>query len=443
MKKLCFIFTTTLFLLFAGAFGQKPIIELTFTANFYGQNILLDSILIENLTQGGDTILYAPDTSLILGYPVGEIELPAFVQSNIVVAQNHPNPFDGETVFRVYLSQKDLLQISVFYLSGQKTAFYENTFEGGYHRFTFYSGKKNYYLMVVKGENTIGSIKMASISSNCNGLCKIVYTGKDDKPKKIKLSRDINNFSFNLGDELKFVGYTSYGQAEIIDAPQGNKSYEFLILASNIPCPGTPNFIYGEQVYNTVQIGTQCWMAENLNIGTMVSGSSTNNRIIEKYCYDNSFTNCYVYGGLYQWDEMMQYSTQQGTQGICPEGWHIPADYEWTELIDFLGGEGVAGGKMKAVTQLWNVPNSGATNESGFSALPAGCNGDVPLFSFENLGKNGIFWTSSLSNIDGAFNRGLTYTGAYISGYYHKTHKAFSVRCIMDGLDGAPQKTQH
>jgi len=442
MKKLHFIFTATLFLLFAGASGQKPIIELTFTADFYGQNILLDSILIKNLTQGGDTILYAPDTSLILGDTVGVIELPAFHHRNMVVAQNHPNPFKEETTFTIYLSQKEHIQISAFNLLGQKTAFYENIFDNGYHRFTFYSGKKNYYLLVVQGENKTGSIKMAGLNSKYNGLCKIVYTGSDYKPKIIKSSRN-NNFNFNIGDELKFIGYTSYGQAEIIDTLQGNKSYEFLILALNIPCPGIPNFIYGEQMYNTVQIGTQCWMAENLNIGTMVTRSSTNNKIIEKYCYNNSFSNCYIYGGLYQWDEMMQYSTQQGAQGICPEGWHIPSDSEWTELIDFLGGESVAGGKMKSLLSFWNNPNTGATNESGFSALPAGCNGEAPLFSFENLGKNGIFWTSSPSNIDGAFNRGLTSTGAYISRYYHKTNKTFSVRCVKDGAEKVRQKTQH
>ena len=63
----------------------------------------------------------------------------------------------------------------------------------------------------------------------------------------------------------------------------------------------------------------------------------TNNGIIEKYCYDNDPVNCATYGGLYQWDEMMQYTTQQGTQGICPAGWHLPTDAEWTILTDFLG----------------------------------------------------------------------------------------------------------
>ena len=79
-------------------------------------------------------------------------------------------------------------------------------------------------------------------------------------------------------------------------------------------------------------------MAENLNVGTRISGSSnqTNNSIIEKYCYDDLEANCNTYGGLYQWDEAMQYSATEGVKGICPTGWHLPTDAEWTTLADFL-----------------------------------------------------------------------------------------------------------
>jgi len=82
------------------------------------------------------------------------------------------------------------------------------------------------------------------------------------------------------------------------------------------------------KTYNTVLIGTQCWMRENLNIGTRIDGSQnqTDNGTIEKYCYDDLESNCDIYGGLYQWDEAMQYVTTQGVQGICPAGWHLPTD---------------------------------------------------------------------------------------------------------------------
>ncbi|MCD4680222.1 MAG: hypothetical protein K8S00_07525, partial [Bacteroidales bacterium] len=121
------------------------------------------------------------------------------------------------------------------------------------------------------------------------------------------------------------------------------------------------------QAYNTVQIGDQCWMAENLNIGERISSSmnQTNNGVIEKYCINNP-GNCDEYGGFYQWNEMMEYSTIAGSQGICPNGWHVPTYDEWTILYSYLGGYEVAGGKMKESGTLhWLPPNTGATNESG------------------------------------------------------------------------------
>jgi hypothetical protein len=89
--------------------------------------------------------------------------------------------------------------------------------------------------------------------------------------------------------------------------------------------------------YATIKIGTQCWMAENLNVGTRITGDvwpsqNTPTEIIEKYCYDDQESNCDIYGGMYTWNELMQYSTTEGVQGICPEGWHLPTDAEWCVL---------------------------------------------------------------------------------------------------------------
>ena len=88
------------------------------------------------------------------------------------------------------------------------------------------------------------------------------------------------------------------------------------------------------QQYETVLIGTQCWMAENLNIGTRIDGVNdpSDNGNIEKYCYDDDPANCETYGGLYQWNEMMEYVTIERVQGICPEGWYIPTDDDWKIL---------------------------------------------------------------------------------------------------------------
>ncbi|MFH1159928.1 MAG: FISUMP domain-containing protein [bacterium] len=194
---------------------------------------------------------------------------------------------------------------------------------------------------------------------------------------------------------------------------------------------GTVN--YGGQTYTSVIIGMQCWMKENLNIGVAILGSEeqTNNAIIEKYCYDNNSTNCTTYGGLYQWNEMMQYVTTPGTQGICPTGWHLPTDAEWTRLTTYLGGEPVAGGKMKETgTTHWLSPNTGATNSSGFTALPGGVRGST---NFANLTYYAFFWSSSQVDATYAWYRRLNYDyeGVYRLLNGDKTY-GYSTRCVQD-----------
>ncbi|MCD4696409.1 MAG: hypothetical protein K8S16_09245, partial [Bacteroidales bacterium] len=186
------------------------------------------------------------------------------------------------------------------------------------------------------------------------------------------------------------------------------------------------------QSYSTVQIDTQCWMGENQNIGTMIQGTNTmtDNSIIEKYCYNNDPVNCTTFGGLYQWNEMMQYTTQQQVQGICALGWHIPTDVEWTTLSTFLGGESVTGGKLKETgTTHWNPPNTGATNESGFTAIPGGFLYNV---NYNALGDNIFFQTSTSSNNNDAWSRTLSYNIASLVREGYSKNYGFSVRCIKD-----------
>ena len=190
--------------------------------------------------------------------------------------------------------------------------------------------------------------------------------------------------------------------------------------------------------YPTVQIGTQCWMAKNMNIGTRIDGVNdmTNNSTIEKYCYDNLESNCDVYGGLYQWDEMMQYVTTEKTQGICPTGWHVASNGEWIILTDYLGGFLVSGGQLKEAGYIhWNLPNYQGYNGSGFSALPGGIRAMNPPGAFSQLGDFGTYSTSTESKAPfnyGAFCRYLDKDrGVIVTAEDYKTY-GFSVRCVMD-----------
>ena len=200
---------------------------------------------------------------------------------------------------------------------------------------------------------------------------------------------------------------------------------------------------YGARTYGTVIIGTQCWMAENLNIGTPISGTSSqaNNGTIEKYCYDNSVPYCGVYGGLYQWDEMMQYVTTEGTQGICPTGWHLPTDAEWKSMemylgmsqtqADAIGWRGTdEGSKLKeAGTAHWTSPNTGATNSSGFTGLPGGYRNTDGSFDFRM--NDGNMWSSSMY-YSSAWLRTLNYQSAQVHRGYFDKSLGYSVRCVRD-----------
>jgi uncharacterized protein (TIGR02145 family) len=199
--------------------------------------------------------------------------------------------------------------------------------------------------------------------------------------------------------------------------------------------------------YNVIWIGSQLWMAENLNIGTQVIivTNSSNNGVIEKYCYDNDPKNCRIYGGLYQWDEMMQYKPYDlrvpgTTQGICPDGWHIPSNGEWNILESFLDLQNQPVGGLLKETGFahWLNPNAGATNETGFTALPGGSTiqgGDVPF----PLGSQGSWW-SSLDYSQGndpnhpelAGGRSVLYNSDQLNGIAVLKTVGLSVRCVKN-----------
>jgi uncharacterized protein (TIGR02145 family) len=254
---------------------------------------------------------------------------------------------------------------------------------------------------------------------------------------------DLNTVSgWSLGDTVfiaanasvkKIPGGKKEAWGQGLAFPGNNWAMYFFCLQPSCGNPFTDS--RDGKSYTTVQIGSQCWMAQNLNIGTKTIGSAdqTNNSIIEKYCYGDLESNCDVYGGLYQWNEMMQYVTTEGVQGICPTGWHLPTDAEWTTLTTYLGGESVAGGKLKETGTIHWFPNTGATNESGFTAVPAGYRYDYGgTFGFGSIGNYGYWLSSSESSAGSAWTWGVNYGGSSVGRYGYPKYNGFSVRCLKD-----------
>lgn len=193
---------------------------------------------------------------------------------------------------------------------------------------------------------------------------------------------------------------------------------------------------YDGNVYHTVIIGTQVWMVENLKTthyrnGTAIPNvtdvSAWNSLTAGAYCnYNNNANNVATYGRLYNW-----YAVND-SRNIAPEGWHVATDEEWTGLTDLLGGESVAGGKLKeAGTLHWPSPNTGATNEVGFSALGGGYRSNTA--SYIGFGGIGSWWCSTESSITDAWARGIFNDAVNVDrgGYYEKM-MGFSVRCVRD-----------
>jgi uncharacterized protein (TIGR02145 family) len=208
-----------------------------------------------------------------------------------------------------------------------------------------------------------------------------------------------------------------------------------MVVNFGVSCPGLPSVSYGGKSYNTVQIGGQCWFKENLDIGNMILKGQTpaNNATIEKYCYNDLAANCDIYGGMYEWNEMMQYSSTEGVQGICPSGWHIPTEAEFATLSAYLGGDLVSGGKVKETgTSHFYTPNTGATNASGFTALPGG--NLYTNSSFGSLYGYGYFNSSTTSTQDPLWSvcRSVSYINAKIAIMTSFKNTSMSVRCLKN-----------
>ena len=189
------------------------------------------------------------------------------------------------------------------------------------------------------------------------------------------------------------------------------------------------------QTYKIVTIGSQTWMAQNLNYETANS-----------YCYSNNASNCTKYGRLYTWAAAMDSagtwssngkgcgygntcSPTYPVRGVCPTGWHLPTQTEWNTLFTAVGGSSTAGTKLKSTTG-WNGSSGNGTDDYSFSALPAG--GRYDYGSYLNEGYNAYFWSSSENNYNNAYYMYLGYGDDDASLNYISKVDGFSVRCVKD-----------
>ncbi len=349
-----------------------------------------------------------------------------------VPLQLYPNPMAEQSTLTFVAPEEGIVVICIVDLSG-KTVYQASTqLSPGKHSFSVSGINQGMYFLKVSGINFNYSAKLISQSSQQNDV-RIEYVSFVNKNTTGKYSKSTVNtidMPYTDGDILMYKGTSGPYSAVVTDVPAGSKTTTFPFF----DCTDSDG-----KHYATVQIGTgrflQVWMAENLKVGIGIDKTQTptDNGIIEYYCYNDSVDLCGVYGGLYRWDEMMNYTEIEGSQGICPNGWHIPTNQEFYDLENFLGGLATAGGKLKETgTAHWNANNVGATNETGFTALPGG-ERESWGGSYTRLGITSFFWSSSPGTVGGYF----FYLA--INNFEARTYRsdgpreaAFSCRCIHD-----------
>lgn len=449
------LLTVLMIVMIMSAMAQKPTMTLTFTADSNARHVPLNSILIDNLTQGGDTTLYAPDTILVLDYITGMNEDFAFDGSSFSLPQNYPNPIEDQTTVRLWLPERNDLLITISNVIGREVVNQAFQLEQGSHTFSFYPGRESLYFLTARVDEQSRTIKMYNSPSNANitRYCKLEYNGRQNSgAADYKSGNAPNNFVFNLGDQLKFTASTGLGERVITSSPTGDQTYYFHYTGE--PCPATPTVTdIDGNIYNTVQIGTQCWMKENLKTTTYSNGILIPD-VTEANAWSNLTTGAYVwydndigwkdsYGVLYNWHAAVDIN------GLCPTGWHVPTNDEWAVLTAYLGGTGSPHGNTLKSCRQENSPLGGGcntsehprwdqhsthygTNSYGFSGLPGGSRGYGGPFG--GIGSFGGWWSSTEISPSSTFAwfRGLDYFSASVNaGYSHKRY-GYSVRCLRD-----------
>jgi uncharacterized protein (TIGR02145 family) len=422
------------------SFSQNAVI-FTFTGIYGTAYFQPESIKVKNLTQVCDTVLFYPDTVLTI-YNVGIHEEDEF-RDEFRLMQNYPNPSADRTSVRLNVPGKGLVSMNIYDAAGRRLLTTESLLEKGSHLFHLNLPGDGVFIFNACWNNCSSSIRIISAGTGQQRSCDIEYCGSVLTETRLKSTPAGSDFLFNPGDQLLLIGYGNDMESGFLDAPETSQDYVFQ-FATNIPCPGLDSLLYDGQWYHTVQVFSQCWLKENMNAGAMIQSTQnqTNNNIIEKYCMGDIESYCNLFGGLYFWNEMMDYTNVTGGQGICPDGFHVPTDLEWQILegaVDSLyaiggpewkvnGWRGTdAGGNLKQTgTVLWESPNTGATDAYGFNTVPAGY---FVQGGFWGPGYKTYIWSS---NYVTKYYRNMDWNQAKIQRNTGGNEVAISVRCIKN-----------
>jgi uncharacterized protein (TIGR02145 family) len=275
-----------------------------------------------------------------------------------------PNPMTDYSQMRFVLTDPGKTEITLFDISGRKLLQASDFLSKGQNTYRIQGLDKGIYIVSINSGKYSTSGKLVC-SSSANSGAKITFESTTSTQEKKNSLKGINSevvMQYTDGDRLKLTGISGNFSTVVTEIVTESKTITYNFIA----CTDA-----AENNYSVVQIGTQTWMAENLcttvyNDGTPIP-QATDTTIKSPDYTKYTFTTLVPYGLLYNWFTV-------NTGKLCPTGWHVPTDFEWVTLAVYLGGENITGGKLKETyTSHWIAPNYGATNETGFTAVPGGC----------------------------------------------------------------------
>lgn len=479
MKRIIFFCVTLAFL--SGLSAQNTL-SLTFKGQDQnGAYFQLDSIKVENLTHNWSETLVYPDTELVLSISAGIEDYDLGLSVHVA-----PNPFSGTTKLSIQELSEGPVLLTITDIQGQKCAEYQGYIKEGTNLFTVSLSTPQVYFFTVQKDDWVRSWKMVNVGYGTGN--RIDYNGYQDgyvSSQNEKLLRYETDDLFVLGDEMRYTGFATIEGAsrvsEIVTQEQmEDDTIGLIFFQDGIPCSNMPTVTDHEgNVYGTLQVGPQCWTTENMRAMTSPTTGTyivSNGLPLYSYCgkmarwYNNDTSYAAMnYGLLYNWnavvdtfntnlaetelagvedsdDNSVNVTFDSHRRGICPEGWHVPTNAEWSELVNYVKSKSeyycdntpnkIA--KAFASTTGW-VSNTAActvgydmesNNTLGFNSYPSGFFGNG---GFSSIGSYGAFWTASQSTMKTGSTWGLYYnnTGMYSSSNSNKAY-CYAVRCVRD-----------
>lgn len=421
MKAAPFCILSLLLVASLPCFGSNYTI--TFTGS--GASTVVESVIVQNITQNTSVTVPAGN-DLNLTDEATSLDFLSSTNESIRIYSNT----NGKLSLMFFAKQTGNAQINAFGMDGRKIVGTSANLHAGSNSFQL-ALPKGVFVIQATGNGYSYSAKIIN-KTGTQGNAEIVYNGTTGTPASLSRQKVINSgttsMQYTAGDQLIYKGVSGNYSTIVTDVPTESKTTNFNFMACT---DGDGNN------YTAVTIGTQTWMVENLKTTRYRDGHSI--AYVADYnawaglstgawCeYNNNATNGAKYGKLYNWYAVAD------SRNIAPTGWHVPTDAEWLTLTTYLGGEAVAGGKLKESGTLnWTSPNAGASNETGFSALPGGyrVNGNG---AFGYLGNYGYWWSSTQFSSTGAWGRYMDYSNGSVTRFYNFIKTCgFSVRCVKD-----------